>query len=493
MIFAKCRTLAILGIVFTSIAGAEVRLPHVLTDHMVVQRGLPVHIWGTAAADEPVSVSFHDGSTSTKTDSAGHWSVYFKPERAGGPYEVKVSGSSNRVTLTDVLVGDVWVASGQSNMELPMTRTDNAQAEIAAANYPKIRLLTVDRKVSDYPLPDMSAKPWTVCSPETIAGFSAVAYYFGRNLEEKLDVPIGLIESNWGGTPAEAWTSLPGLSADAGLMPVYASWAQMMQNQPAALAARQVQLAKWEADGKHGDRPYSPNQDNSWEPGGLFNAMIAPLTPFPIRGAIWYQGESNASTERASTYARLFQAMIRDWRHAWGEGDFPFLFVQLANYTAGGGDSWPLVRDAQRQALGLSNTGMAVTIDIGNPKDIHPKDKKDVGIRLALAARAITFGEKLESSGPLYRQVTPTETSSLRVWFDHADGLKATSTSLTGFEIAGTDRKFKPAEARIEGSTIIVSSPEVPSPAYVRYGWADNPTCDLINSANLPASPFSSL
>ena len=488
------RTLLAFGVAagLVAIARAEVKLPHLLSAHMVVQRGMPVHIWGTADADEPVTVSFRGEQSSAKSDEAGHWSVYLAPGEAGGPFDLVVAGK-NQITLSDVLVGDVWVASGQSNMEMPLSRTENAEVEIAAGTHPRMRLLIVDRKVSDYPLTDITAKPWTPCDPHSVQGFSAVAYFFARNLEEKLGVPIGLIESNWGGTPAEAWTSLPALSADAALMPVYSAWAQMMQNQSAVLAAHEAQIANWESAGKHGDKPWAPNEQNSWEPGGLYNAMIAPLTPFAIRGAIWYQGESNASPERASLYGRLFQTMIRDWRHAWGEGDFPFLFVQLANYTAGGDGSWPLVREAQRQTLGLANTGMAVTIDIGNAKDIHPKDKKDVGVRLALAARAIAFGEKVEYAGPMYRQMTSADGGALRVWFDHAEGLKSKGASITGFEIAGVDRKFKAAEARIEGGgSVVVSSGAVPMPHYVRYGWADNPACNLVNGAELPASPFSS-
>jgi sialate O-acetylesterase len=222
-------------------------------------------------------------------------------------------------------------------------------------------------------------------------------------------------------------------------------------------------------------------------PAGLYNAMIAPLTPFPIRGAIWYQGESNASARRAPLYGRLFQAMIRDWRRAWGIGDFPFLFVQLANYKTSPDSAWPELREAQLQTLALRNTGMAVTIDIGNPDDIHPTNKQDVGLRLALAARAIAFGEKLEYSGPLFRQATQ-EGASLRVWFDHAAGLRGSK----GFEIAGADRKYVPAEAKIDGATVLVSSPAVTAPVYVRYGWADVPDCDLFNGARLPASPFRS-
>jgi sialate O-acetylesterase len=398
-----------------------------------------------------------------------------------------------------VLAGDVWVASGQSNMEMALKSVDSAPAEIASANYPRIRLLHVKNRVASYPLDDVEAAPWAACTPETAPGFSAVAYFFGRKLHEKLGVPIGLIESAWGGTPADAWTSLRALSSDASLMPVFAEWARMTDGVATARVRRERQLKEWREAverAKAGgtappDFPWAGNDSGEWAPAGLYNALIAPLTRFPIRGAIWYQGESNASRQRAPLYARLFQTMIQDWRHGWGQGDFPFLFVQLANYRAAPDAKWPEVREAQFQTLALANTGMAVTIDIGNPTDIHPKNKQDAGGRLALAARAIAYGEKIEYSGPLFRQATP-EGSSLRVWFDHANGLRATAGDPRGFEVAGADRKFVPAEARIDGAAVVVSSPSVPVPVYVRYGWSDNPECNLYNSEGLPASPFRS-
>jgi sialate O-acetylesterase len=227
----------------------------------------------------------------------------------------------------------------------------------------------------------------------------------------------------------------------------------------------------------------------AWAPAALYNGMIAPLTPFAIRGVIWYQGESNSGPDRAPLYARLFPTMIRDWRNHWGEGDFPFLFVQIANWNTAPEDLWPDVRNAQRQALALKNTGMAVTIDIGDAVDIHPKNKLDVGLRLALAARAIAYEEKIEWSGPLYRQVTQEE-HALRVWFDHANGLAAKGAALTGFEIAGADGKYAPANAKIEGASVVVSNATVTAPISVRYGWAANPTCNLVNREGLPASPF---
>lgn len=490
-------TLCLATLSFSALpARADVRLPAVLADHMVVQRDLPVHIWGMADPQEQVSVTFRGETRGAVADDLGQWSVYLSPAQAGGPYEVAVKGT-NAITVRDVLVGEVWVASGQSNMEWPLVRATNAQTEIDKAKFPRIRLFRLKNKSSEYPLDDVAADPWTECNPETVRGFSAVAYFFGRDLHERLGVPVGLIESAWGGTPADAWTSLGAIASDAALMPVFAEWSRMMDGQSGTLLRREAQLAAWrqaadraKAEGKPAPgRPWSPNEDQSWRPAGLYNAMIAPLTPFPIRGAIWYQGESNASRERAPLYSRLFQTMIRDWRRAWGIGDFPFLFVQLANFKAD--QWWPVVREAQRETLQLANTGMAVTIDIGNPSDIHPTNKQDVGARLARWARALAYGEQVEPSGPLFRMAAP-EGSAMRVWFDHAAGLNAKGGAPSSFEVAGADRKFVRAEARVDGDTVVVSSASVASPIYVRYGWSDIPDCNLYNGAGLPASPFRS-
>jgi sialate O-acetylesterase len=385
-------------------------------------------------------------------------------------------------------------------MEFAVREVVNADKEIGAAHHPQIRLFHVKNKVAHYPLDDVAAEPWAPCTPESVHDFSAVAYFFGRDLQQKLGVPIGLIESSWGGTPAEAWTSLRGLATDASLMPVFVEWARMSDDTVVHQLKRERQLTQWrqavasaKADRKEPPGfPWEPNMEQSWTPAGLYNAMIAPLTRYPIRGAIWYQGESNASRERAPLYARLFGTMIQDWRRAWGQGDFPFFFVELANFKTGPDAKWPELRDAQRQTLALANTGMAVTTDIGNPDDIHPKNKQDVGLRLALAARAIAYGEKIEYSGPMFRQATP-ESSAMRIWFDHTgSGLTAKSGALRDFEIAGADRKFVSAEARIDGATVLVSSPAVTAPAYVRYAWSDNPDGNLYNREGLPASPFRS-
>src|ERR1700733_1522289 len=443
-----------LAVVLSTSSYADVTLPSLLADHMVIQRGLPVHLWGMAAPSENVTVTFRGETKSTDADELGRWSLYLSPGEAGGPFQMTVK-AANTIALNDVLVGDVWVASGQSNMEFPMKELTNADEEIAAAQYPKIRVFRVEHRPSDFPRSDVDAKTWAPCTPESVADSSAVAYYFARDLHQRMSIPIGLVESFWGGTPAESWTSLHALSANASLMPVFAARSEITDKREYGILLHQqeerdfqraVEQAK--ADGKPAPtRSWHPDF-SAWAPAALYNVMIAPLSRFAIRGVIWYQGEAN-SGERAPLYAQLFQTMIGDWRRAWDEGDFPFLFVQIANFNTEPDARWPEVRDAQRKALALRNTGMVVTIDIGDPDDIHPKNKRDVGLRLALAARAIAYGEKLEWSGPLYRQMTR-EDHALRVWFDHAGGLASKGAELAGFEIAGADGKYSPAEARIE-------------------------------------------
>jgi sialate O-acetylesterase len=473
---------------------ADVRLPAVFADHMVIQRNEPVHVWGDASAGESVTVEFRGAQQTTAADSYGCWSVQLAPGEAGGPFILTVRGT-NTITIQDVLVGDVWIASGQSNMGFALREAENAQQEIAGANLPEVRLMNVNQRYADYPQGDLPVvMPWSVSTPGSSADFSAVAFFFARELAQREHVPIGVIESAWGGTPAEAWTSMAALSRDASLMPVFSAWAAMAAAEPQTvrIEAKERKDAEKNAGTTNDENlqlPWHPVFD-SWAPAELYNGMIAPLTHFPIRGVIWYQGESNTDSLRSPVYARLFQTMIQDWRSAWSEGNFPFLFVQIANFRPGSQDGWPQVREAQREALSLVNTAMAVTIDIGDPDNIHPTDKQDVGYRLALAARAIAYGESVEYSGPIYRSMSR-EGNSLRLYFDHVDGgLTVKGENLKGFELAGPDGNFVPAVASIEGTTVVLSSLTVEVPAQARYGWASDPVCSLFNKVGLPASPF---
>jgi sialate O-acetylesterase len=482
---------------FAAAAHAGITLPYLLADHMVLQRDRPVHIWGYAEPGETVAVAFRGAEAKSTADRLGRWSVDLPPGGAGGPFHMTIRGNQT-FELRDILVGDVWVASGQSNMEWPLAWAGDAQANIAAARFPRIRLVHAMHKVSEYPLDNLVGEMWRECTPESAANFSAVAFHFGRLIHERTGVPVGLIQTAWGGTPLDAWTSLGAISRDPALMPVIARWNKLMEDHAVALlkyhrAAKDWEAAAARAKSRHEalppvpEKPVGPGGPRT--PGGLFNAMVAPITGYAIRGVIWYQGEANATVERAPVYPRLFEAMIRDWRRVWNLGDFPFLFVQLANYHAAPDSAWPELREAQRAALALRNTAMAVTIDIGTPDNIHPPDKQTVGLRLSLAARALAYGEPVEYSGPLPRQFTPGD-GALRIWFDHASGLAARGSVVKGFELAGADGKFQPAEARIEGDSVVVRSPAVERPEWVRYGWKDNPDCNLYNGAGLPASPF---
>ncbi len=445
-----------------TLAQGELKLPSILGDHMVFQQGMPIVVWGWGKPGEEVKVSLDGMERKGKVYADGKWMVKLPARPAGGPYEVKITSGEDEITLKDVLIGEVWVCSGQSNMEWPVAASNNAQEEISRANYPQIRLFTVPHATSLVPQENCGGR-WEVCSPNTVGGFSAVAYFFGREIHEKLKVPIGLIHTSWGGTPAESWTDLETLRSDPDLTPLLERI------------------------------PKESTNLNPWIPTALYNAMIHPLLPFRIRGAIWYQGESNA--DRAYQYRKLFPVMIEGWRRNWKEGDFPFLFVQLANFMARQPEptesAWAELREAQLLTLKtVPNTGMAVAIDIGDANDIHPRNKQDVGKRLALWALALTYGQKVEYSGPIYREMR-IEGDKIRIFFDHADGgLVAKGGELKGFAIAGADRKFHWARARIEGDTVVVWSEEVPQPVAVRYAWADNPDCNLYNKAGLPAPPF---
>ncbi len=498
----------VLSLVLLSIGCAKtapVRLPGVFSDHMVVQRGTEVPVWGWTEPGARVTVQMGSARAVTEATEGGRFQVCLPPQEAGGPRTLTVT-SENTVWVRDVLVGDVWICSGQSNMAWPVSRAANAEKEIARATYPHLRLFTVKRTAAAKPEANCQGS-WARCGPETVGGFSAVGYFFGRALRKHLDVPVGLVNTSWGGTPSEAWTSPKTVKRVDAFDPIVKRWNEQIAAYPEQKAKWETtkadRLAKWKeaaakakAAGKKPPRRPRPPRDPTLDPhrpSVLFNGMIAPLLPMRIRGAIWYQGESNAG--RAYQYRTIFPAMIRDWRARWGQGDFPFLFVQLANFKKRqdqpGDSAWAELREAQAMALDLPNTAQAVIIDIGEAGNIHPKNKQDVGKRLALAARAVAYGEDVTCSGPMYKSMK-VEDGKVRLAFDHTDGglVAGGGGPLKGFAVAGKDKTWHWAHAEIDGDTVVVSCKDVADPLAVRYAWADNPECNLTNQAGLPASPF---
>lgn len=473
--------------------------PHGLfTDGAVLQRGMRVPVWGTANTGERVTVQFQGQKVST-TARNGEWKAWLKPLRAGGPFTLTISGE-NTVEVKNVLVGEVWIASGQSNMEWPLSATVGADQAVAGSADPQLHLLTIEKATSDKPVREVTAK-WVESKPETTQRFSAVAYHFARTLRARLKVPVGMIHTSWGGTYAEAWTRREALQSEPGLegiVPAYETAKRtyalrLMEFRNAVEAQRSAALAA----GKEAPKPPNPPGDpgaagNPNRPAVLYNAMIAPLIPYAIKGAIWYQGESNAG--RAYQYQTLFPAMIRNWREDWGEPNLAFYLVQLAPFMAITPEptesAWAELREAQRlTTLRLPHTGMAVITDVGDEKDIHPRDKKPVGERLAFSALAQTYNLPIEGSGPTYAGMKA-EGNQIVLRLNHAEGLMAKGGKLTGFTIAGADRKWVNANAEIRGRTVVVSSPSVPHPVAVRYGWSNYPVLNLWNGAGLPASPF---
>jgi len=479
----------------------DVELPGVFGDNMVLQQGMKVPVWGTAESGEKVTVAINGRSRATKTGKDGTWMVKLKKMEAGGPYEMIVTGN-NTLTFQNVMIGEVWVCSGQSNMAWTIDRIQNIDSEVSSANYPGMRMLTVNRISSETPLNDFPGeKPqWIQCDPETVKKFSAVAFFFGRKLHRDLDVPIGLLHSSWGGSVAEAWTNHEVLESKKELKPIIEDIELLKANYPRAKKQYDKQRAEQEkarAGGKQVNTyilpPRGP-QTRDW-PSGLYNAMLAPMIPYGIKGVIWYQGESNSV--RARQYRTLFPAMIKNWRKAWKQGNFPFVFVQLANWetestgVTGGWGSWPELREAQVMTLKQPKTAMAVTIDIGNPTNIHPNNKWDVGYRLALGALHTAYNKNIVYSGPMYKSMKKKK-NTIRLKFSHSvDGLMTKNGGqLTGFEIAGKDHVFHTATAYIEDNEVVVTCQEVQQPKAVRYGWDDNPECNLYNLVLLPASPF---
>lgn len=614
-------------------------LPHLFTDNMVLQRGIEVPVWGITIPKTRVDIQINGVSVSTLSDESGKWIVRLPPMNAGGPFEMKIV-SDQIIVLKNVMIGEVWLASGQSNMEWSLkSGVIDSEKEIAKANFPEIRYFQVPKNVSHFPLSDTKGGEWISCSPDTAGDMSAVAYYFARELWQEQKVAVGIIQSFWGGTVCEAWTSQEMLAnledfiepirkirekdedwealhkksdqlaevrnqiertANVGIekgihKPEYddSDWAKTefpinmwhmgldwywgfvwvrkwidipeeMDGKPAIInlgkiafeditwingvnigsGSDQQKLREYEIPkgllkpgknliairvlsrygaGKIGTPSADPiirfgdtkNKNISlmgtWvfnekieaefpvgegfqnKPSALFNAMISPLIPYGIKGVIWYQGESNA--DNALQYRSLFPAMINDWRAQWNMGDFPFLFVQLANYDQRSKEpvdnNWAELREAQFMTLKLPKTGMAVTIDVGDPEDIHPRNKRPVGERLYASARNVAYGENSVHSGPLYQNFR-VEEGAIRIYFTEiGTGLKGNNEdALIGFSIAGIDKKFYWAHAEIDGNTIVVKSPQVNAPVAVRYAWDKNPECNLFNNEGLPASPF---
>ncbi|MCA9428884.1 MAG: sialate O-acetylesterase [Candidatus Omnitrophica bacterium] len=493
-----CGLIAILAIPG---AFAEVKLPAIIGSHMVLQTGQENPIWGWASPGEEVTVSIAGQEKSTKADDQGNWKVTLDSIQSESPLTLKVSGK-NTIELKDILVGEVWVCSGQSNMEWTVERSNDAENEIKNADYPKIRLFQAQKAIAGLPQKDTTGE-WKLCSPQSIPGFTAVGYFFGRELHKELDVPVGLIQSAWGGTPSESWTTKESLAANEISVPIIERWDQVIENYPQEIEGYKKQIDEWmktsgeeEEAGKPVSGAPSVPRDPRANPhrySGLYNGMIAPLIPYGIRGAIWYQGESNAS--RAYQYRTIFPMMIEDWRREWGQGDFPFYFVQLANFREvfeePRDNDWAELREAQTMTLDLPNTGMAVIIDIGEAGDIHPRNKQDVGKRLALNAFAQIHGKDVTYSGPMFKSMK-IEGGKATLSFDHVDGglMAKSGGELKGFAIAGADKKFVWANAKIEGDKVVVSSDEVKEPVAVRYAWDTNPVANLFNKAGLPASPF---
>ena len=494
---------ALLLIAFSTVAQADVKLPAIIGDNMVLQRAIDVPIWGWADPGEKVTVTLGEQSKSTTACDEGKWMVRLDSLKEGGPTSMTIAGK-NTLTVKNILIGEVWVCSGQSNMGMSVSRSNNAEQEIAAADYPEIRLFSVPLLGTQEPQYDCGGK-WVVCSPETIPNFTAAGYFFGREVYKSIKMPLGLINTSWGGSSCEAWVRRDLLEAD----PTYAELLTSFDKRCAEYdpekakanyekqrAAWKVAAAKAKADGKPAPRvPRAPRDPRNGQhrPANLYNGMILPILPYAIRGAIWYQGESNAG--RAYQYRELFPLMINNWRKDWDQGDFPFYFVQLANYMAVKPEptdsAWAELREAQTMTLSYPNTGQAVIIDIGEANDIHPKNKQDVGKRLALWALVKDYGRDMVYSSPMYKSMKK-DGNKIVLSFDHVGGglVAKGGGPLKGFAIAGEDKKFVWADAKIDGDKVVVSSPDVADPVAVRYAWADNPVCNLYNKEDLPACPF---
>lgn len=492
-------------------AVADVRLPGLFSDNMVLQADIPVPIWGWAEPGEQVTVKVNDQVHQTSADGSGAWRVKLQPIAAGTPLDVTISGR-NTITIQNAVAGEVWLCAGQSQIEQGMRSIKDKDTHIAQADDPGLRLFVVPRTQAQTPQADIDGQ-WLVCTPQNVSevgwrGFSAIGYFFGRDLRRELDVPVGMIQSAIGGTPIEVWMSWDVLESAPAADSILQEWKRKTAgyNHERAMQRYQQQRARWEHDARQAQaegrkppeepKPPVPPTQESWYPASRYNAMIAPLAPYGMRGVLWYQGYS--SRFRAEAYKTLFPLLIRSWRQLWDQGDFAFYFVQHANFATRGKDAdrqlLAAIREAQTYGLKEPNTGMVVTIDLGHSQYLHYADKRPVATRLSNLAMSQTYGRSgIQAHSPILREAT-TDGSRLLVRFEHVyDGLKAKDGQpVGGFEIAGSDQQFVPAKAEvISADTVAVWSEQVPSPVAARYAWVDDPVdANLYNSADLPASPF---
>ncbi len=478
-------------------ARADVEMLTLVQDHAILQSNKPLAIWGRADAGERVTVSFADQTISTVTDEKGAWRVILAPLSVNAAPQILTVTGKNALTFKDILVGEVWLCAGQSNMEFKLSKAKNAKEELAAANYPLVRQYSMRYFLSNTP-EIKNLGYWTIASSTTAADFNAVGYFFARELHQKLGVPVAIIDASWGGTSVESWLSGEFVNSKPELGFVAQHWQARLDDYPALKAKYDTDLAIWQQrsdEAKSKGEPFTqlrplapPNPDGSPhqdKPSAIYNAKIAPLTPATIRGVLWYQGEGNA--ERALEYESLFPALINGWRAAFHQPDLPFFWVQLPNYNSRG---WTELRVAQSKTLALPATGQAITIDVGEANNIHPLNKQSVGDRLARLALRRVYNRKIADSGPVFSSAR-FEGGAARIEFTSVEGgLRFEGETLSGFEVAGADRKFVPAVARIEGACVIISASGVPLPIAVRYAWKNAPVANLANSEGLPAAPF---
>jgi sialate O-acetylesterase len=485
-------------------APAKLTLGGLFSDHAVLQRDKPVPIWGTDNPGQQIVVSFQDQTARTSAASDGKWIVWMRALRASAsPSKLEVRGS-DVVVLDDLLVGDVWLASGQSNMGWTVAKLDDEEQKLAAIDLPLVRHVKILQTEAGAPADDVKTSGWQLAVPQNVGEFSGVGYFFARELHERLGVPVGIVNSSWGGTPIEAWMSDASRNETSFGPAITARWQRELDGcPPERIANYPRDIAAWEAAERQARAtrtanplswvPPPPGPQSPSRPGGLYNGMIAPLQPFALRGFLWYQGEGNAG--RPKEYEVLFPSMIEAWRKDWGGLALPFYFVQLPNFAADGepaGRKWAWLREAQTKALKLPATGMAVGIDLGDVNDIHPTRKRELSRRLALIALVQEHSLNEQSSGPVFEKCRA-DVETMRIWFRHAEGgLKLNSTVIPSLELAGVDRRFFPAQGVIDGETLVVSSPEVTSPVAVRYAWTNAPVATLHNLAGLPAGPFRS-